>query len=798
MHAQRPALLLCFLLLAAHGDIRATAPLNPRLLDSHWPAHWVTHPEAPARDFGVFHFRRNFELGEKPGKFLIHVSADNRYRLFVNGQAVSQGPSRGDILRWRFETVDIAPHLKQGKNALAAVVWNFGEFMPLAQITLRTAFLLQGDSDRERLVDTGSEWRVYQNQAFSPLEDYRAILNTYIVVGPGERIDGSRYPWGWEQPGFDDSSWKPVRILDNGIPRGVGTDGAWFLVPPDIPPMEERLERIPRVRRSSGIEAGGFVFDGKKALEIPPRTKARLLLDAGQLTTAYPEVLVSGGRGSEVKLTYSEALFDRQMRKGHRDEIENREVRGIWDVFLPDGGAQRLFRPLWFRTYRYVDLQIVTGDAPLTIHDLYGQFTAYPFEERAVFSSNDSSLEKIWDVGWRTARLCSNETYYDCPYYEQIQYVGDTRIQALISLYVSGDDRLARKAILTFDDSRIPEGLTQSRYPCSSPQVIPPYSLFWIAMIHDYWMHRDDPAFVESFFPGIQSVLDWHRRHVHPSGMLGASRWWNFVDWPDEWAWNDVARMGGVPSLDDFGRSSILSLQYVLVLQLAADLAEAFERGELAAKYRKQAERVSQATLRLCWDDRRGMLADTPDKQVFSQHANSLAVLTGLIPEAQRQGLMRKILGDRSLIQCTMYYRFYLFRAMKAAGLGNEYIDTLDPWHEMLKIGLTTFAERPEPTRSDCHAWSSSPNYELLATVCGIEPGSPGFKTVRIEPFMGPLREVSGKVPHPLGDIQVRFEGDGGGALKGEVILPAGLTGELLWNGRALPLTGGRQKVEVN
>jgi hypothetical protein len=135
-----------------------------------------------------------------------------------------------------------------------------------------------------------------------------------------------------------------------------------------------------------------------------------------------------------------------------------------------------------------------------------------------------------------------------------------------------------------------------------------------------------------------------------------------------------------------------------------------------------------------------------------------------------------------------------------AAGVWNfgEYMPLAQISREMLNIGLTTFAERPEPTRSDCHAWSSSPNYEFLATVSGIEPGSPGFRTVRIEPFLGPLREVNGKMPHPRGDIQVHFQSQGAGGLKGEVLLPAGLTGELLWNGRILPLSGGRQTVEVN
>jgi hypothetical protein len=102
----------------------------------------------------------------------------------------------------------------------------------------------------------------------------------------------------------------------------------------------------------------------------------------------------------------------------------------------------------------------------------------------------------------------------DCPYYEQMQYIGDTRIQALISLYVSGDDRLMRNAIEQFDDSRIPEGLTFSRYPSNIIQLYPGFSLFWVAMVHDYHRHRPDSTFTQRFL--LASATCW-------SGSSGAS-----------------------------------------------------------------------------------------------------------------------------------------------------------------------------------------------------------------------------------------------------------------------------------
>jgi hypothetical protein len=157
---------------------------------------------------------------------------------------------------------------------------------------------------------------------------------------------------------------------------------------------------------------------------------------------------------------------------------------------------------------------------------------------------------------------------------------------------------------------------------------------------------------------------------------------------------------------------------------------------------------------------------------------------------------MQGVVDDASLIPCTPYFRFYLLRAMKAAGLGDSYVSELKPWRDMLALGLTTFAERPDPTRSDCHAWSASPDYELIATVCGIEPSKPGFAAVRIEPHLGPLTRVRGSMPHPNGPIVVSLERSGD-HLEADVILPPGLPGIFAWRGREAVLHAGPQHLSL-
>ncbi|GAB3705434.1 hypothetical protein GCM10027592_37910 [Spirosoma flavus] len=772
--------------------------------NQYWPARWIVHPTAPVRQYGIFHFRKAIDLTQKPAKFVVHVSADNRYRLFVNGKSVALGPARSDLQNWNYETIDLAPFLQAGRNVLAAQVWYMGDGAPFAQMSYQVGFLVQGDTDAEKIANTDASWKVLHNVAYSPIKNDIPKLRTYIVAGDGDRVDASKYPWGWEQSNFDDKTWvaaKPFGFPTK--PRGLGTDGNWGLVPRSIPMMEENVVRLTAVRRSENAKMDATFLQGKGPVTVPANTKATFMLDQSYLTNAYPELTVSKGKGAVVTLSYAEALIDAQGKKGNRNDVEGRTMRGFDDQFVADGSDKRTFRPLWFRTYRYLQLTVETKDEALTLDDLVGHFTGYPFQEKAQFTTSDSTLKNLWNVGWRTARLCAGETYYDCPYYEQLQYTGDTRIQAMISLYVSGDDRLMRKAILDYDHSRFNDGLTQSRYPSADFQVIPTFSLFWVCMIHDYWMHRQDDEFVKSMLTGILGVLNWHEQRIAKTGLNGPLEWWNFVDW-SKWQNAKDEISGGVPNGARKGGSSILSLQQAYTYFRAADLLAHYGQNERAEYYRDLARRLNKTVYAQCWDATKGFFADTPlipagqpGKNSYSQHANILAVLTNAVPVEQQAALLQKTIADTSLTQATFYFKFYLFEALKKTGLGDQFVAQLKPWRDMLAIGLTTFAENPEPTRSDCHAWSASPLYEFLSITCGIRPGEPGFKAVRIEPFFGDLTSVEGKIPHPLGEIAVQFQKTPSGGLTGNVTLPNNLPGTLRWKGKSMTLKAGKQAINL-
>ncbi|MDR3711721.1 MAG: alpha-L-rhamnosidase N-terminal domain-containing protein [Puia sp.] len=778
-------------------------------VNKYWDASWIDMPGKSGREYGVYHFRKTFQLDTPPDSFVVRVSADSRYRLFVNGNLVGAGPAQGTPQNWFYDTYDIARFLRRGGNTIAAQVWNYGEGGPWVQMSVHTAFVLQGGSEREKIVNTDAGWKVSEDKAYSILPIDPVKVPEFIIVTPGDSIDANKYPWGWEQPGYDDSGWRNAVAFVKGAPYATGTDLWWQLVPREVPYLVEDTVRFMGLKRVRAMgdprdpvyytKAAANLLRGEGVVSIPAHAHVRLLFDKGTETTSFPELITGGGKNAVLTLSYAEALKDRQRVKGNRDSLEGKELYGVADKFVADGGDRRLFRPLWFRSFRFLELDIVTGDQPLTICDLYAKYNHVSRPQTASFETSDPLFNRILQTAWRTQDLCTKDYLLTDAYYEQLQYIGDNRIQALILNSMGYDRALVKNMIRQYFMSRTSEGLTQSRYPCAVPQVIPTYSLLWISMVHDYWKYYKDDAFIRQMLSGVHTILDWYESKWEPAtGLLGKTEYFNFVDWTREWAWDNFKAIGGVPAGVEQGGSSITTMQWIYALDDAADLFDHYGKKQEAAGYRKKASVLRQNVWDKCWDKKRQLLADTPDKTVFSQHANIFGVLSNTIPSALQASVLRRINKDTSLIQCSLYFRFYLGQAFIKAGLSEEYLDLMDPWKVMLADGLTTFAEVPgNAARSDCHPWSCSPLYEYYSTVCGIRPAAPGFSKISIRPAMGPLKWIKATMIQGGQPLQLDLRKRGNSGIEGSVLLPEGIEAEFIWKGQKVVLHKGGNAIRL-
>ncbi len=767
---------------------------------------WIT-PRQPMSPPEVTAYRLRFDLPQE-ATIRVHVSADERYILYVDGQCVGRGPERGSDRAWFYETYDL--NLSTGPHTLVAIVWRLAEIGPQAQVGVMGGFLLVADEPYGRLLSTNSA--AWEARPVTGISFDMPGLEGQIVffVQPIQITDDAAYPWGVEK-GMG-QGWEPVTLRHEDISSPFGVHAVHVLQPALLPAQMATPRHAGRVRHvadsawndpqivavvtdahlPSEAAAWQSLLDEARPLLIPPHTRRQIVLDLEQYVCAYPQVQLSGGNGSRITIGWAEALYvdASGTAKGQRDEVKGRTFIALCrDVIVPDGGAQRSFEPLWWRAGRYIELLIETGDQPLTLEKVSLLETRYPLEMESRFSSSDPRLDAVTPVALRGLQMCAHETYMDCPYYEQLMYVGDSRLEALTTYAISSDDRLPRKAIILFGLSRLSDGLTRARYPCRDVQVIPPFALWWIGMVYDYALWRDDRAFIAEMLPGVRSVLDGFLAHIRPGNLLQAPNGWNFTDWTPGW-------LLGVPPEAFDGFSGVLNWHLVYILGLAVQLEEWAGESLLAQRWQGWRNVLAAASMAAFWDDRRGLFADDLAHTSFSEHTQCLALLSGMLEGEQYTRTAHNLLNDDSLTRTTIYFTHYLFETYRMLNQPGAFFERLGLWLDLPKQGFKTTPEQPEPSRSDCHGWGAHPLYHFFATLLGIRPTSFGFGQVEIAPLPGYLTHLTGDMVHPGGRIEVdlHFEHD---HVSGSVSLPSSLSGVFRYAGKTLEMRPGLQPIEL-
>ncbi|MEM7657974.1 MAG: family 78 glycoside hydrolase catalytic domain [Bacteroidota bacterium] len=784
-----------FLLCSWMGILGLSA--QPEDLTQVWPAKWIAASEGQYKEYGVQRFRKVFELDSLPESLVVHSSGDNRYHLYVNGERITTGPLRGDLDHWYYESTDLRPWLRVGKNVIAAEVLNYGSRPPDAQMSVQTAFLLAADDRRFRHLNTPKGWKAIQETAYSPNWVDGTQVRGYYGGGAREQVDGRLYLWGWETVDFDDSNWQEARVVENAFAKTCIWASRWKLTPRHLP--QERLtpQQFTSIRLAEGIPLPTQFLDQGTPIQIPPHTQARIIFDQGATTTAFPRLTINGGAGTTCQIKYVEApVFGdiKSRKKGHRGEIEGKNFYGYSDQFIADGGDDRTYRPLHWRGFRYLELSIETQEEALEIEQFDSEFATFPFENRASLEMTGlgplgDTLQQMLAIGERTLRLNAHETFMDCPYYEESQFPGDTRVQALVSYVLFGDSALGKNAINQFAWSINSEGFLSARYPTNSRYYIPNYSLYWIGMLHDYHLFFGNRAFIQQHLPVMRSVLAYFERLQRSDGSIRRPDYHNFVDW--------AFKRGEAP----FGENdyaALVDLHMLMALQWAAELEAYAGEPYFQQRYQQHAQRLKAVIQHTYWQADMGLFSDTPEGDRLSAHTNHLAILTEVIQGDSAQSVIGKVLNyEGEMTRPTIYWLFYQFEALKKAGLAQQYPEHLGVWKEMIRAGVTTWPETGLESRSECHAWGASPNYHLYTLWAGIAPSAPAFEAVHIAPALQDGQALKATFPHPKGDILVDLSAQGN-RLKGQILLPPGLSGELHWQQHLLPLKQTRHEIHLD
>ncbi len=789
---------------------RVTDPKAPHGTPNMEPRHaldgaaWLWHPELAEAEPGFVLFRLNVKSA-RAERVRLQVSADLCYTLALDGAVIGRGPDTADVSHWSFATYEIK--LTAGAHRLEALVWWAATPQaPEGRMTWRGGFACAGLGRAAARFTTGAApWKA---AVLAGMVWGKKLNRSYHVIGCAAHVDLAKFDARrakWVRPAV-------VRppVTDN--PCGVLARG-WQLRPSGLPEQRHDLwrggrvrARLPRYHAAPSVRMGvesapaqvadwmRLLRDGT-ALALPARHEVTVLIDTDDYLCGFPALEFSGGAGTLVRCEWAESLFDQEEPKfdntpgpkGDRGAVAGKLFFGFGDLWKLGGTGRRWASTPWWRAGRYLLVSVKVGAIPVVLHSLAVERTGFPLAPKAKLTTSDPTLPPIIALSERGLRACMHDIFVDCPYYEQMMYVADTRIQMLLSYVFAGDERLPRRGMELFDLSRGRSGYPTMRHPSVERQESATFAMIWPWMLHDFALWRDDLPWLRQRLPGMRALLEALQTEAGADGLLVKPPGWLFVDWVKGWP------AGWAPGQQESRRSALVSLHYLITLQRAADLETWAGEPAMAQRWAAQATTVAASLTREFWDEPRGLWTDDASHATFSQHAQALAIIAGLrIPDPARWADA----AANGLAAATIYFQHYLFEALGRAGRGDLILPRLDMWRGLVQQGFKTPVESPEPARSDCHAWGAHPVFHLHATIAGIRPAAPGFRQVRIAPQPGGLKTIETELPHPRGVIRLHAK-FADGRVEAMVELPPETTGVFVWAGKETALQTGEQTVKL-
>ena len=714
------------------------------------------------------------------------ISANSRYRLWVNGRPVLSGPCKGDTFRQYYETVDLGKYLHPGKNTVCAQVLYQDPYAVERQTEERAAiygvishpcghrFAMEGDiTDTEgRVADTvttgKADWRVFLDNSYF-------LKSTEITCYLGaitEDIDFRRTPARWKEPDFDASSWRKA-VPACSVPPTDSLNRAGVLQR-----FRMREREIPLLDETEAAFVSCFsLADGTSLplLEtgectVRPEETYEVVLDAGRIQNGYPHYIFEGGPGVEVSITYFEK-FGGPGSDLRRTDWKNGAVIGLEDHLVLAGGPL-VYEPFWYRCFRFIRIRISAGSEPVRMKAPGFRRTGYPLRAESFVRSSVPWVEKLWTMCVHTLENCMMETYMDCPYHEQLQFAMDTRLEALYTYTVTRDSRLAKKALIDFHYGMQPEGLTAGKYPSAYIQILSSFSLHYIFMLQEYAQQAGDPETIRTCLCDVDRILDYYGRRIGQDGLLGRLDFWEFVDWQEAWL-----PTGGMPAALMYGPSTILNLMYAYALRCGEDLFRRAGRGGIAEEYAQRRAALLARIRESCYDPEKGLYREGPACEQITQHAQAWAVLNGLASGKEAGALLQRALQDPGCLRVTFSTAYEWFRALEEAGMYGQIRKDMEDWIRLLDLDCTACPETPAHARSDCHAWSALPMFALIRHFAGIREQADG--TLRIVPYLADLPDLEGQAVTSQGTVRFAYRKNAAGELNADVSLPEGVHAEI-------------------
>lgn len=781
----------------------------------HWEANWIW-PSASAiavhpNQFVLF--RKTFQVSESAHPASLAIFADSRYRLYVNGSFVGQGPSRSPAYWGYYDVFDVASRLHPGLNVIAVEVCWFGQSLAWYELPAHGwnhgGLLCQlnlGEGEKTQVVRTDASWKVAEDHAWD--------WNTPQMngaLGNLEVYHADRAVKGWTEPEFNDSGWLHASAIEAGRgPIAPLSEPYTHLAPrPMAYPLEKEITPakvesagviqnmssvVLSIPRSNPLPALGESFanenhDPQPSLlrnpqaltsssasdyaEIAPGSDGQtpyVILDMGREVDGYLQFSVESSEPAALNIGWSEMLV-------HGNIVANEPGGNYVAQYLVAPGSQHWTMWGW-HGLRYLEISFPHLRAPIRFRA--GMlFSTAQLALAGSFTCSSPLLTKLWQMGAYTWQLCTFDAPMDCPTREQREWVGDAEVQLLVDYAADGTWDIARKFFLDTARDQRQDGAILAVSASNFNSVVSDYPLSYINALYEYYLQSGDRDLVLQLYPSVVRTMTWFQGFEQDDGLLGEMPYRVSLDW--------------FFSFDMRGENSTLNAIYVHTLENAARMADLAGDHEGGERFRKGAARVRGIFNSRFWNASRGVYVDGwrggQQSAGTSQIANADAILYGLAPAAAVPGIAAKItdpatlraivLGhegyvtvngkydpDKDIVRAETFTMNWVLLALAEHGnveAARRMIETY--WGPMVDVGNDTLWERFEQSEgTSCHAWSGAPTYLLTTRILGVRPTEPGYAAYRVAPQPAGLAWAKGAVPTVRGIINVDWKWNAGGS----------------------------------
>ena len=691
-------------------------------------ANWIWDSGAENPQNYYLLVRKTFNLEKLPTDASAFISAYAYADVYINGKLFERCPMNCDPEYQCYDHFNILSYLHKGENCITAVVQNFGIGLH-SQMNGRGGFFFQakldyaGGSSVNVLSD--HSWKVTQAKAWNTQTRLRAPKAH--LIGFVEEFDARLWPEGWQNPGFDDSSWEKAKEI--GIPPVAPWNS---LVVIERPHLARKIIKPVRQWKADNL----------------------MVYDFGVEIAGYPHFTVDAAKaGVQFKIGMGERLDTNNVPLFHVSGDHS-------DKYTTKMGLQS-WRPYTWMGFRYLSIET---SPDIRIHKVSAESACYDYEMGSSFQCSDPQLNEFWNIGKYTMRINSIDTYED-PWREHTQYIaGDSRYMMIYGNYAFGKSSRflsAYNLVCGAESQRWRnDGAVRGRYPTDyllqpgSSTYLADYQLEWILMMHEYFMYYGKDDLIEGLYPNLKKAMDYYQPWVDPkTGLLANLPGWIVLDWPDTYPIEKKNIITGLNCL------------YYGALNAAASLATDFAHDPKQAQiWQEQARQLKENINQELWSEKDRAYLDSYGGTKIGPQTQVYALVYGLPDESRKTDMIDLIMKRGKASQESFAY--WVLNSMFSEGEDQWALDYMRKnWGAQTQLASFNGAWQEGwnlPWGSTSHAWSSGPTALLPEKVLGLEPTGYGWKTFMMQPHTGDLRWAKGTVSTVSGDITVAWKKSAG------------------------------------